>query len=107
MRKLLKISASVVAFVATTAAATTVFAAAAPQPDPPKPAGATEHEAKAKAIAGKDAYLLDLATKGYWCMSPSQSVAFRQIPNDPVKPLQVFDNLYMMGTKYVSAMVLK
>ncbi len=87
---------------------TAAFAqAAAPQPDPPKPAAATEHEMKAKEIAGKDPYLVDLATKGYWCMSPSASVKFRQVSGAQAHPVQAFDNLYIVGTYYVSAYILK
>ena len=82
--------------------------AAAPQPDPPKPAAATEHEMKAKALAGKDQYLIDLATKGFWCMSPAAGNHFRSLPSkDAAPPVQAFDNLYMFGTGYVSAYVLK
>lgn len=84
------------------------FAQAAPQPDPPKPAAATEHEQKAKELAGKDQYLIDLATKGFWCMSPAAGNHFRSLPSkDAAPPVQAFDNLYMFGTGYVSAYVLK
>lgn len=84
------------------------FAQAAPQPDPPKPAAATEHEQKAKDLAGKDQYLLDVATKGFWCMSPAAGNHFRSLPSkDAAPPVQAFDNLYMFGTGYVSAYVLK
>lgn len=84
------------------------FAQAAQQPDPPKPAAATEHENKAKALAGKDPYLINLATNGFWCMSPATGNHFRSLPSkDAAPPVQAFDNLYMFGTGYVSAYVLK
>lgn len=83
------------------------FAQAAPQPDPPKPAGATEHEMKAKELAGKDSYLINLATNGYWCMSPAAGVKFRDVSKEAAPPIQAFDNLYIVGTHYVSAYILK
>ena len=108
MKTLFKISTSMAAFVVAGALSSAAFAQAAPQADPPKPAGATEHEAKAKAIAGKDPYLLDIATKGYWCMSPSENLKFRNAPSRAAAPaIQLFDNVGMMGTGYVSALVLK
>ena len=83
------------------------FAQAAPQPDPPKPPAAAEHEVKAKEIAGKDPYLINLATNGYWCMSPAASVKFRQVSGAQAHPVQAFDNLYIVGTYYVSSYILK
>ena len=62
---------------------------------------------KAKEIAGNDPYLVNLATKGYWCMSPAASVKFRQVSGAPAHPVQAFDNLYIVGTYYVSAYILK
>ena len=98
----------------TAAAATFTFStislsqAAAPAADPPQPPAVAQHVAKAKQIAGNDPLLADMASKGYWCMSPSEGVKYRAVPSkDPAAPLQAFDNFYIFGTGYVSSYVLK
>lgn len=99
------IAVSVIALIAGNCAA---LAQQAPPPDPPEPAAATEHEAKAVALAGNDAYLKDLAANGYWCMSPAKGNIYRANQSRKMaEPMQLFDNFYFMGTGFVSTFVLK
>ena len=84
----------------------------APVVDPPTPAAIAGHLARAKEIAGKNPLLQNMASEGYWCMTPSKASAlvgkYTSKPlTDPVPPAQLFDNLYLFGTGFVSMMVLK
>ena len=80
--------------------------------DPPTPPTIAGHLAKAKEIAGDDAYLKQVATQGYWCQSPAhqaQTLAgeFKVMTPIGTQPLQVFDNMWMFGTIWDGVYILK
>ena len=81
-------------------------------PDPPAPASIAGHLAKARAIAGDNPYLQKLAGDGYWCQTPSKQGAMvngelNAVTPVAAMPIQVFDNLYMIGTMWDGVYVLK
>ena len=81
-------------------------------PDPPTPPTIAEHIAKAKQIAGDNPYLQNLATKGFWCSSPAGQAnmtagEFNSVTPVAAAPIQIFDNVYMIGTIWDGVIVLK
>jgi metallo-beta-lactamase class B len=78
--------------------------------DPPQPASVPGHLARAKQIAGNEPFASWVAAKGYWCMPPveGRTSAFEYARSpDAVPPLQVFDNLYYVGKRFVGVYILK
>jgi metallo-beta-lactamase class B len=79
------------------------------QADPP---GAAFHFAKARAIAGNDAYLLKWIEAGPLCKSPPVHKSMMEGARAPgaVKPhaaVKLADNFYMVGNSYVGSFILR
>ena len=80
--------------------------------DPPTPSTIAGHLAKVKAIAGEDPFLKKIANDAYWCQSPSaqaRTLLGELKAGTPiaVMPVQVFDNLWMIGTVWDGVYILK
>jgi metallo-beta-lactamase class B len=75
---------------------------------PPEPAAAAAHVARARQIAGTDP-ALRIMSDGYACMSPEGIARFRAALDrgGEDQPVQLFDNLYMFGTRSVNSLVLR
>ncbi len=99
-------------FISIAAGVPAAIAGQSPVVDPPTPAAIAGHLARAKELAGQNPLLQNMAAEGYWCMTPAKASALvRQYTSKPftdaVPPAQLFDNVYLFGTAFVSMMVLK
>jgi metallo-beta-lactamase class B len=99
-------------FQAALLAATVATPVAAQGERPADPPGATSHFAKAREIAGTDAYFRKWIEAGPLCKSPTVHKSMMEgarAPNVvvPRPPVQLFDNLYMVGDSYVNSLILK
>jgi metallo-beta-lactamase class B len=102
---------SITRFLMSICFATLVTGAAYAQ-DSKDPPGATAHFAKARELAGKDAYLRKWIEVGPLCKSPQVHKSMMEAARAPgaVRPhaaVKLFDNLYMVGNSYVDSLILK
>jgi metallo-beta-lactamase class B len=91
---------------------TTMAVGAAHAQNPADPPGAAAHFAKARQIAGNDPYLLKWIEAGPLCKAPPVHRSMMEGARAPGRvtprePVQLFDNLYMVGNSYVVSFILK
>jgi metallo-beta-lactamase class B len=91
---------------------TTMAVGAAHAQNPADPPGAAAHFAKARQVAGNDPYLLKWIEAGPLCKAPPVHRSMMEGARAPGRvtprePVQLFDNLYMVGNSYVVSLILK
>ncbi len=94
-------------FVANMAVAAVAMAQQVSSQPVPEPAAATWHRAKASAIAGNDADLQKWVSEGPLCRAPRSVQPWTSPGPTAHVPVKMFDNLYMVGSEYVGAYILK
>jgi len=79
-----------------------------PRPEPPVPASSAAHYARAREIASTDRDLQYWFAHADLCMSPQGHDDFAaKISSARMAPVQVADNLYLVGTGHVNSWILK